>query len=109
MLRLVGLQLKKAGYQVLYAGDGLTSVAKAHKEQPDLIILDVRMPAGDGFSVIERLRKSTETWHIPIIIVSSDSREVLGDLLDDSSISRFLQKPVEAHELLMAVHEELDD
>lgn len=109
ILRLIGLRLKKADYDVVYATDGLSAVSKAHKEKPDLIILDIRMPAGDGFSVCERLRKSMDTWDIPIIVVSAESRDAIAEQLEKAGVDVFLQKPFEAAELMNAVHEQLED
>ncbi|HEO63951.1 MAG TPA: response regulator [Candidatus Omnitrophica bacterium] len=53
---MLGTRLKGSGYQVISAQDGIQAVAMAHKEQPDLIILDVKMPAQDGYAVFENLK-----------------------------------------------------
>jgi pilus assembly protein CpaE len=55
-LKLVGLMLERQGYEIAVASDGLSGLAKAASEQPDLILLDVMMPDLDGFEVTRRLR-----------------------------------------------------
>ncbi len=50
------LRLKANHYDVIFAADGVASIAEARKHMPDLIILDLGLPAGDGFSVLERLK-----------------------------------------------------
>ena len=69
IVKVLVIRLESSGYEVISAFDGAQGVFMAHKEQPDLIILDIRMPAGDGFSVAERLKRSTHTWTIPIIFL----------------------------------------
>ncbi|MCJ7612985.1 MAG: response regulator, partial [Candidatus Aminicenantes bacterium] len=55
IVKLLSIQLKRAGYEVLAAMDGLQAVMIVHKSTPDLIILDMLMPAGGGASVLEKL------------------------------------------------------
>ena len=59
IVKALMIRLKGAGYDVVTAFDGAQAIFMAHKEKPDLIILDIRMPAGDGFSVAEKLKGST--------------------------------------------------
>ena len=63
--------LKSAGFEVVAARDGLTAISTARKEQPDLIVLDLGIPAGDGFVVMQRLQMLINTGTIPIIVLSS--------------------------------------
>lgn len=53
---LLGHRLKSEGYEPVFAGDAITAVNTARKEAPDLILLDLGLPAGDGRIVIERLK-----------------------------------------------------
>jgi DNA-binding response OmpR family regulator len=48
------VRLKVNNYDVVFAGDGVAGIAEARKHLPDVIILDLGLPAGDGFSVLER-------------------------------------------------------
>src|SRR3984957_11817419 len=68
------LRLKANHYNVIFAGDGMAAVAEARKHMPDLVILDLGLPAGDGFSVMERLKANDGLSSIPVIVVSARDR-----------------------------------
>ena len=51
--RLLGVRLKAAGYEPVFAGDAISAVNQARTERPDLILLDLSLPAGDGYLVME--------------------------------------------------------
>jgi two-component system KDP operon response regulator KdpE len=73
---LLGLtaRLKANGYSVVCATDAVSAVAVARKEVPDLVILDLGLPAGDGFLVLERLRGLTDLVATPVIVLSARIR-----------------------------------
>ena len=56
----LGLQVRLAAnhYDVVFAADEVASIAEARKHMPDLMILDLGLPAGDGFSVLERMKET---------------------------------------------------
>ena len=70
ILELITYNLMKEGYQVTTAASGETAISKAHKEKPDLILLDLMLPGVDGLDVYRELKKKQDTSHIPIIMVS---------------------------------------
>jgi DNA-binding response OmpR family regulator len=65
------VRLKANHYDTFFASDALTSMVEARKHEPDLIILDLGLPAGDGYVVMERLKKFPALAVIPIIVVSA--------------------------------------
>jgi two-component system cell cycle response regulator len=65
------LRLTADGYSVVMAHDGQQGLRMATEELPDFIYLDLRLPGLDGFEVLERLRASTTTMHIPVIILTN--------------------------------------
>ena len=69
--------LKAHHYDTVLAADSLAAISEAHKHQPDLIILDLGLPAGDGFVVLDRLRANTYLSVIPVIVVSG--RDLRGN------------------------------
>ena len=71
------VRLKANGYDTCFASDALSSVTEARRQQPDVIILDLGLPGGDGFVVIERLKRHPSLAVIPIIVVSA--RDVSGN------------------------------
>lgn len=78
IVRLVRDYLEKDGFRVISAGDGLTALALARRERPDLIILDLMLPEMTGWEVCKTLRQESD---IPIIMLTAraeDSDQVLG-------------------------------
>lgn len=67
--------LKKNGYTVLTATTGEEGVAKAKKEKPDLILMDIVMPGMSGFEATRSISKDPETAKIPVIICSTKGQE----------------------------------
>lgn len=96
-------------YDTFFAGDALSSIAEARKHEPDLIILDLGLPAGDGFVVMERLKSNPYLAAIPIIIVSA--RDVLAnkERAIKAGAKAFLQKPVDNAELLKVIRQALGE
>ena len=68
---LCRVNLEAAGMQVLEAGDGLSGLAAARAERPDVILLDVMMPGMDGWQVLEELLDDEGTQDIPIIFLTA--------------------------------------
>ncbi|MEW6377064.1 MAG: response regulator [Thermodesulfobacteriota bacterium] len=64
------VRLKAHGYDVVLAFDSVQAFSMAQKEKPNLIILDIMIPGGGGFAVAERLKQSTDTRDIPIVILT---------------------------------------
>ena len=65
------LRLQHEGYDVTVAMNGHQGLERARRESPDLLILDIHMPAGDGFSIQERLLRTTGPWP-PVIYLTGD-------------------------------------
>lgn len=100
----LGLQLRLNAnhYDVIFACDGVASIAEARKHMPDLMILDLGLPAGDGFSVLERLKTNEKLSSIPVIVLSGRDRVGNRDRAIKAGARTFLQKPI-ANEKLLAV------
>ena len=69
------LRLEAYGYKVVHASDAVAAIKMARVEMPDLILLDIGLPAGDGFVVMQRLSNLTDVAHIPVIIISARDPE----------------------------------
>jgi DNA-binding response OmpR family regulator len=96
------LRLSANHYDVIFAGDGVASISEARKHMPDLMILDLGLPAGDGFSVLERLKANEKLSSIPVIVLSGRDRVGNRDRAIKAGARTFLQKPI-ANEKLLAV------
>jgi DNA-binding response OmpR family regulator len=102
---LMGLQLRLSAndYEVILAGNGMAGIAQMRKHKPDLMILDLGLPAGDGFSVLERMRINESLSSMPVIVFSGRDRVGNQDRALKAGASSFLQKPVENDTLLAAI------
>jgi DNA-binding response OmpR family regulator len=108
---LLGLaaKLKANGYAVVTAMDGVAAIASARRETPDLIILDLGLPAGDGFLVLERLRAMTDLLATPVIVLSAwDPANNKQRSLKAGAVA-FFQKPPDNREFLSAIRHALGE
>jgi DNA-binding response OmpR family regulator len=103
------VRLKANHYNVIFAADGMASIAQARKHLPDLIILDLGLPAGDGFSVLERLKANDSLSLIPVIVVSARDLNANMDRALKAGAKAFLQKPVDNAELLKVIRQALGE
>jgi two-component system KDP operon response regulator KdpE len=103
------IRLKANNYDTFFAADGLASMTEARKHEPDLIILDLGLPAGDGFIVMERLKLNVNLAAIPIIVVSARDQRENKDLALKAGARAYLQKPVKDDELLAVIRQLLGE
>jgi DNA-binding response OmpR family regulator len=106
-LTALARRLKSAGFEIAAARDGMTAISTARKEQPDLILLDLGLPAGDGFVVLDRLQMLVNTNTIPIIVLSSRNPKGNREAAVKAGAIAYYQKPVDFEALLKAIHEAL--
>jgi CheY-like chemotaxis protein len=71
LVRALRLRLRANNYDVTTASDGYAAIAQAQKERPALIILDLGLPVGDGFVVLDRLQTSDALSGVPVIVLSA--------------------------------------
>jgi DNA-binding response OmpR family regulator len=103
------VRLKANHYDTFLAGDTFSGVAEARKHEPDLILLDLGLPAGGGFVVMERLKNIPSLAIIPIVVVSArDGLENQKRALE-AGAKAFLQKPVDNAELLAVIRQALGE
>ena len=107
--RLLGVRLKTKGYEVVFAGDAIAAVNQARHERPDLILLDLGLPAGDGYLVMERLKAMPALEGIPVIVVSAREEGATGARAAEAGAKAYVQKPIDNDELLAAVRSALGE
>jgi DNA-binding response OmpR family regulator len=100
IVELLVSRLQANNYEVMVGYDGLRAVDQAINHQPDLIILDMRMPAGSGESVYQRLKNSTRTAVIPVIFITAFTGEDLKEKVLKMGARDFISKPFDAQVLL---------
>lgn len=99
------IRLKANHYETFFAADSLSCIMEARKHQPDLIILDLGLPGGDGFVVMERLKTNTYLAVIPVIIVTARDPSPNRERALRAGAKAFLQKPVNNDELLAVIRQ----
>ena len=108
VLQFVARLLGKAGYAVLTALDPLQGLMQTRREVPDLVLTDILMPAGGGFTLLERLTQNTRTMAVPIIVLTGSTDPDLEARAKAAGATRLLRKPCDNAELLLAVRSTLE-
>lgn len=99
----LNVRLRANGWMTRFATDAVMAVSEALKSLPDLIILDLGLPAGDGYVVMRRLRIHPNLACIPIIVVSARDAKANRDRALLAGAHCYLQKPVNNDELLREI------
>lgn len=95
-LLTIGVRLKSMGYTVCTAKDAANAISAVRKNNPDVVVLDVSLPAGDGFLVAERLQNLIVSATTPIIFVTASEKAALRERAMKLGAVAFLQKPFDA-------------
>jgi two-component system, cell cycle response regulator len=105
-VRVLSAHLKAHGYSTVFASDAAQAITAAQKERPDLIILDLSMPAGDGLTVLKWLSVSDHTSLIPVIVVTGLSPTLKTEAIAAGAVE-FYVKPVDIDILLACIRKQL--
>ena len=97
--QMIGDFLRDEGYGVLFAGSGSSMLKLLETEQPDLVLLDLMMPDGDGREAMQAMQAHPQWQSIPVVIVSVG----MGPHPPDGVSVPFLTKPFDLEQLLAAV------
>ena len=103
----LNVRLKSKGFEVCVAGDAISAISVARKEKPDLIVLDIGLPGGDGFVVMQRIKSLYELALIPIIVVSARDATATKVRAMQAGAAAYFQKPVDTKAFLAAIHKAL--
>ena len=103
IVRLIQVNLERAGYTVVTAFDGKEGLEKIKAEKPDCCVLDVMMPYMDGFEVLKNLRREPETESLPVIMLTAKAQD--KDVFDGYhyGADMYLTKPFNPMELVTFV------
>jgi DNA-binding response OmpR family regulator len=94
------LRLRANHYDTVSAADGYSAIAVAYKEHPDLIVLDLGLPAGDGFTVLGRLQDDDKLSDIPVIVLTARDPQNSEQRALQAGATAFFQKPADNVQLL---------
>jgi len=103
LIKALRVRLRAEGFECVAAGDGVMAVAAARREKPDLILLDLGLPGGDGYQVLERLRTLTPTSSTPVIVLSAKDPAVHAEKARAAGADAYLQKPAENTALISEI------
>jgi len=102
------MRLRVNHYDPVVASDGYSAMAQAQKERPNLIILDLGLPAGDGYAVLKWLQKSDTLSSTPVVVLTArDPQANAHRCLEEGAVA-FLQKPADNDELLNVIRTNLE-
>jgi two-component system KDP operon response regulator KdpE len=103
LVRAMRLRLRAQDFDIATASDGYGAIAAAQKERPDLIVLDLGLPVGDGFVVLERLQSSDALSGIPVIVLSARDPQNNEERALKAGAAAFFQKPADNEELMRVI------
>ena len=103
LLETIVYNLELAGYQVCTAADGASALEMAHREKPDLMILDLMLPVMDGLEVCRQLRREDDTAGMLILMLTAKSEEIDKVVGLEVGADDYVTKPCSKHELLARV------
>jgi len=95
------------GYTTILASDAVTAISQAKNENPDMIVLDLGLPAGDGYVVMERLSNIESLASIPVIVFTARDEASHKQRSIQAGAKAFFQKPVAPEVLLAAIQQVL--
>jgi len=101
--------LEKEGFKVFSALDAMQAPMMARQVKPDLIVLDIGLPAGDGYAVHGRIRSMSWTLSIPILVYTSRAKDEVLQHLPESGDLAYLSKPASGPDFLAAIHKLLGE
>ena len=101
--QVVGIALRTAGYDVIEAADGAQALLKLEKERAHIAICDVNMPVMDGISFVKEVKKRQEYRFLPIIMLTTESRESRKQEGQMAGAKAWVVKPFRPEQMLHAV------
>ncbi len=99
--------LKRMGFDVCSAPNGLEGLKRVQREAPDLLILDLSMPVMDGRAMLKKLKENNGSAHLPVVIASVEESEETLKEMDQLGTSAYLKKPIDLDNLHAVIEEAL--
>jgi DNA-binding response OmpR family regulator len=96
---LLTTALERKGFEVVVPLDAMQAGMVALRTSPDAIVLDINMPGGSGIDVLKRLKRSTKTQRIPVVVVSGSNDLDVRQLAMELGVADFLTRPVDLDQL----------
>ena len=100
-------RLQASGYETVHAADGVAAISVARHERPDVVLLDLGLPAGDGLKVLERYANLPELCAIPVVVLTGRDPRTAEPATRKFHVAAFLQKPADNTDLIEAIERAL--
>ncbi|MGF1644049.1 MAG: response regulator [Thiotrichales bacterium] len=105
MRQMVTFTLKRAGFDVLQAVDGVDALGTAKKERVDLVLTDINMPNMDGFQLIRELRAMPEYRYTPILTLTTESTAEKKAIGREAGATGWIVKPFDPERLVATIQQ----
>jgi len=109
LLQGLRVRLTSCGFDVHLAPDAILAMQLALKTKPDLILLDIGLPGGDGYLTMTRMQSHLPLAHVPIIIMTAGDASIHEDRALSAGADAFFQKPIDNQQLLAAIYRALGE
>ncbi len=103
-VKIIKKELEKNQFSVIYADDAYRGAELALKEKPDLIILDMMLPAGGGLTVLKRVKMGSKTRDIPVIALTGVQDDDFKKKAIEKGVDIYLKKPYDPETLLDSIN-----
>jgi chemosensory pili system protein ChpA (sensor histidine kinase/response regulator) len=97
--------LKREGFRVALANDGLQALERLQEEKPAVVLSDIEMPRMDGFDLVRNIRGDSQLKDLPIIMITSRIAEKHRDHARELGVDHYLGKPYSEDELIGLVRQ----
>ena len=109
LVNLLAMRLKNYGYEVDAAYDAIYAVTQAVKSKPDLVLLDISMPAGGGLTALKNIRNNIKVFDLPIIVMTGRADKETRETAEKLGISGYFEKPLDKARLMEKLREILGE
>ena len=100
-------RLHASGYEIVQATDGVAAISVARHERPDVVLLDLGLPAGSGLIVLERYANLPDLSTIPVVVLTGRDPRIAEPATRKFHVAAFLQKPADNKDLVEAIERAL--
>lgn len=98
-------RLQEANYEVVVAGDAYQAIEYVHKENIDLIILDLMLPAGGGLSVLKNVKLSPKLAYLPILVLTGIRDDQYKAKVLEAGVDEYMEKPYDNEVLIKTIND----
>ena len=104
-VKMLAMSLEHEGYQLEVAFDAIQATTQALRLKPDLILLDIMMPAGGGLAALKNIRINFKTFSIPVIVLTAKGDKKTKEAVEELGVSGYFSKSMDIDVLLGEIKE----